>query len=282
VIIPGMESTNPLFTGARGRATCIRDLLPRGAEAPPPTAAGHWDPAALAFHRSSRRPGFQRRSPSDAPAIEPRQASEAVPLPSVPIERAAGLADALEARRSRRRWSNEPLPIDTLGRLLWSSARNRDAEPGHVSRPYPSGGAAYSLEVYPVLGPAAVETLAAGVYRYLPDEHALESVATESADTAAVLEAAGASAGTSAPPIALVITSRYARQAEPYGTLAYSLMLKEVGGLFQTLYLVGESLDLACCALGCGTPTALFARLTGKSDLDEPVVGEFMLGRRLI
>ena len=31
VIIPGLETTNPLFTGARARATCIRDLLPRSA-----------------------------------------------------------------------------------------------------------------------------------------------------------------------------------------------------------------------------------------------------------
>ncbi|MFC4006941.1 YcaO-like family protein [Nonomuraea purpurea] len=30
-IIPGSETTNPLCTGARGRATCIRDLLPRAA-----------------------------------------------------------------------------------------------------------------------------------------------------------------------------------------------------------------------------------------------------------
>lgn len=277
VIIPGMESTNPLFTGARGRATCIRDLLPRGADAPATAVAGHWDPAALAFHRSSRRPGFRRGRPSDAPAIEPRRAPDAVRLPSVSIERAASLADALEARRSRRTWSKEPLPLDTLGRLLWSSARNRDVESDSVSRPYPSGGAAYSLELYPVLGPATVETLAAGIYRYLPDEHALELVVAENADTTAVLEAAGASAGTTAP-IALVITSRYARQAEPYGTLAYSLVLKEVGGLFQTLYLVSESLGLACCALGSGTPTGLFARLTGTSELDEPVVGEFILG----
>ena len=51
----------------------------------------------------------------------------------------------------------------------------------------------------------------------------------------------------------LVVTSRYARQAEPYGTLAYGLVLKEVGGLFQTLYLVGEYLELAPCALGGGT-----------------------------
>ena len=31
VIIPGVETTNPLFTGARGRASVIRDLLPRSA-----------------------------------------------------------------------------------------------------------------------------------------------------------------------------------------------------------------------------------------------------------
>ncbi len=278
VMIPGMESTNPLFTGERGRATCIRDLLPRGVEAPAPAPAAHWDPAALAFHRSSRRLGFQRRSQSDVPAVAPRRAADSIPLPSVPVERGVGLAEALEARCSRRMWSDEPLPLETLGRLLWSSARNRDAEPGQVSRPYPSGGAAYSLELYPVLGPAAVETLAAGIYRYLPDEHALEMVTTDDAGTATILEAAGASAGTTAPPIALVITSRYARQAEPYGTLAYGLVLKEVGGLFQTLYLVGESLGLACCALGGGTPTGLFARLTGTSDLDDPVVGELMLG----
>jgi ribosomal protein S12 methylthiotransferase accessory factor len=30
VVIPGLESTNPLFTGVRARATCVRDLLPRG------------------------------------------------------------------------------------------------------------------------------------------------------------------------------------------------------------------------------------------------------------
>lgn len=31
VIIPGLETTNPLFTGERARATSIRDLLPRRA-----------------------------------------------------------------------------------------------------------------------------------------------------------------------------------------------------------------------------------------------------------
>ena len=32
VIIPGLETTNPIFTGERARATSIRDMLPRAAE----------------------------------------------------------------------------------------------------------------------------------------------------------------------------------------------------------------------------------------------------------
>jgi hypothetical protein len=42
--------------------------------------------------------------------------------------------------------------------------------------------------------------------------------------------------------VVVVVTSRFARQSERYGDLAYSLVLKEVGGLFQTLYLVAEYL----------------------------------------
>ena len=33
VIIPGVETTNPLCTGPQGRATCVRDLLPRSQRA---------------------------------------------------------------------------------------------------------------------------------------------------------------------------------------------------------------------------------------------------------
>jgi oxazoline/thiazoline dehydrogenase len=78
----------------------------------------------------------------------------------------------------------------------------------------------------------------------------------------------------------VVVTSRFARQSETYGDLAYSLVLKEVGALLQTLYLVAEDLGLAVCALGGRSPGDLLARLCGTTELDEPVVGEVMLGPR--
>jgi SagB-type dehydrogenase family enzyme len=251
------------------------------AGAPEAAAVQHWDREALALHASSRDPSWRKTPGHTTPAVAPRRSNVIVPLVRGGAP-ASDLATLLDARRSRRVWGGVPIPFQTFSDLLWLSARNRDdgRHRGHASRPYPSGGAAYSLELYPVLGEDAVETLTAGVYRYLPDAHALEVVSPFSADFRPFLLAAGRAANTTPPPVAIVITSRYARQSEEYSRLAYSLVLKEVGGLFQTLYLVAESLGLAACALGGGTPPGLLAELCGTTELEEPVVGEFAVGTR--
>lgn len=279
-------------------AARIDDLIRAGILAPASereaAAAHHWDPSALAYHRRSRRPGFQKAPAGATPAVAARSPAKSIPLAHPLVRGAASagaasagrdLASVLEARRSFRAWPAVPIPFETFSGLLWLGARNRERpegapDDGHVSRPYPSGGAAYSLELYPVLAPDAVEALDAGVYRYLPDAHGLEPLSAERAHVLPFLEAAGRSAGGAPPPIVLVITSRFARQGEPYGDLAYSLVLKEVGCLFQTLYLVSEHLGLGACALGGGAPAGRLARLRGTTELAEPVVGELMLGPR--
>ncbi|HYC62137.1 MAG TPA: SagB family peptide dehydrogenase [Thermoanaerobaculia bacterium] len=238
-------------------------------------AAHHWDRAALALHASSRDPSWRKTPGHKTPAIAPRRSTETIALAKASAHRGADLATLLDTRRSRREWANAPIAFQAFSDLFWLSARNRGR-----SRAYPSGGAAYSLELYPVVADDAVETLARGVYRYLPDAHALELVSAFSADSDPFLIAAGRAAGTTPPPMAIIITSRYARQSEEYTRLAYSLVLKEVGCLFQTLYLAAESLGLAACALGGGTPRRLLAELCGMSELEEPIVGEFALGAR--
>jgi SagB-type dehydrogenase family enzyme len=248
---------------------------------PEPAAVQHWDREALALHASSRDAKWRKTPGHTTLAVAPRRSGVLVPLARGGAP-AGNLATLLDARRSRRAWGGVPIGFQAFSELLWLSARNRDEgrHQGHVSRPYPSGGAAYSLELYPVLGEDAVDTATAGVYRYLPDVHALEVVSPFSADFRPFLVAAGRAANTTPPPVAILITSRYARQSEEYGRLAYTLVLKEVGGLFQTLYLVAESLGLAACALGGGTPAGLLAELCGTTELEEPVVGEFAIGAR--
>jgi len=269
-------------------ANRIEDLIRAGILAPASeceaAAVHHWEASALAYHRRSRQ--WEGRSIAvQAAAIAPQGSAGWIPLVRGAVDGGRELTSVLEARRSVRAWSTVPIAFETFSRLLWLSARNRDRSDGggdraHVSRPYPSGGAAYSLEIYPVIASDAVAALGTGVYRYLPASHGLEIVSERSADVSSFLDAAGRSAGAGTPPIVLLITSRFARQGELYGSLAYSLVLKEVGCLFQTLYLVAEDLGLGACALGGGTPFGRLARLRATSELAEPVVGEFLMGPR--
>jgi SagB-type dehydrogenase family enzyme len=61
--------------------------------------------------------------------------------------------------------------------------------------------------------------------------------------------------------------------------MAYALVLKHVGVLCQTMYLVATAMGLAPCALGTGD-SDLFAYATGLDYVAESSVGEFALGSR--
>jgi SagB-type dehydrogenase family enzyme len=239
-----------------------------------------WEPSALAFHRRTRDPAIPGHPVRTTGAIAPSATATTLALERPRSLPSRPFADVLERRRSSRSPSGRAITCETLSALLWMSARNRRstaAEPDVVDRPYPSGGAAYSLDIHLVLADGAVRSVPAGLYRYLPDTHRLESCPVPATDLRRFEAAACASTGSDRAPVVLVMTSRLLRQAEAYGELAYSLILKEVGGLFQTLYLVAEALDLGACAIGAGTPEALLARSRGIEVLAEPIVGEFLV-----
>lgn len=273
-----------LSSGSQDLAALIGEWIAAAilvdADSPELAAVHHWDRDSLALHASSRYSKW-RKTPVEAttPAVAPRRSEKTIPLATGPTSGGGDLAALLGARRSRRVWAKVPIGFQAFSDLFWMSARNRPPKyEGHVSRAYPSGGSAYSLELYPIVAEDAVDTLPPGLYRYLPESHALEAVSPLDAECRRILVAAGHTAATTPPPVAIIITSRYARQSEQYGRLAYTLVLKEVGGLFQTLYLAAESLGLAACALGRGTPAGLLAALCGTTEIEEPVVGEFAIG----
>jgi SagB-type dehydrogenase family enzyme len=63
--------------------------------------------------------------------------------------------------------------------------------------------------------------------------------------------------------------------------ISYSALLKNVGVLYQTMYLVATAMNLAPCALGAGD-SDLFARAVGLDYYAETSVGEFLLGSKRI
>ena len=79
-----------------------------------------------------------------------------------------------------------------------------------------------------------------------------------------------------APDLLITLTARFQRVAWKYQSLAYALILKNVGVVYQQMYLVATALGLAPCALGTGD-TQVFARASGLAYAKESSVGEFAL-----
>jgi SagB-type dehydrogenase family enzyme len=227
------------------------------------------------------------------PAVRPRWPGTAIELrmlPAAPSEALSPLAKALQERHSTRSFDDlRPITLAELARFLDTTARvlsrweSRvdigDAGPmvAYTVRPYPSAGAGYELELY--LAVDRCDGLARGFYHYDAGGHALVPIDTRAHELQAMLTGAGyAMDAPAAPQILITIAARFGRVSWKYSALAYALILKDVGVLTQTLYLMATDMGLGGCAIG-SINIDLFARMTGIEFHVEGPVGQFALGR---
>ncbi len=286
------------------RTRLFADLQRAGLVVPGPQEEDHdlrlaqWAPHELWFHRRSRMHGRSytahgygrtqwargrfdplpaRREPHPGPTIE-------LPRPDLARRRNDDptLTATLEDRRSTREHDDgQPITSDQLGELLYRCFRLRGSREvdgvEYASRPYPSGGAAYELELYPVVRLAS--GLDPGMYHYDPDNHQVQLVCEPGPQTRRLMAQAGRAtlAPENSPQVLILISARFGRVMWTYEQMPYSLILKHVGVLYQTMYLVATAMGLAACGLG-GGDAAGFNEATGVDYLTESVVGEFLLG----
>lgn len=190
----------------------------------------------------------------------------------------------LEHRSSIREYAADPITDRQLGEFLYRTARIKELIKSDLQdvskRPYPGGGAIYELELY--VNVHACENIPPGLYHYCPQNHRLEQICGPNEDTDALLRDAMRSTGQEGTPQVLItIAARFQRLSWKYASMAYNVILKNVGGLYQTMYLVGTAMDLAPCALG-GGDSDLFARAAGLDYYAETSVGEFLLGSKRV
>ncbi|QDU94142.1 SagB family peptide dehydrogenase [Lignipirellula cremea] len=264
----------------------------------------YWEYHDLQFHVSSRagRHGqyhggtysFIDKAPAP-PAVAPVPEGAVLTPLAVPdlakkIESGPSLTNVIEKRKSIRNYDSQPLTAEQLGEFLYRVARVKEQYaydvdlPGQTvkvqcaSRPYPSAGALYELEFYPVV--ARCEGLEKGLYRYLPGQHQL-AMLPQGGEMVDRLLMSGSSAG-GVPleeiQVLIVLSARFPRMMWKYSGMAYAAILKNVGVAYQTMYLVATDMGLAPCGLGDGDPDG-FALATGCDYYQESSVGEFLLGR---
>jgi len=226
------------------------------------------------------------------PSIRPSWPGTAIDLqPLLPAPKRRSAAKLFRDRHSVRDHDGRtPITLaelsvflDGTARVLsrWESPLDPDSGDGPVleytSRPYPSAGSAYELELY--LTVAHCDGLARGFYHYDAGTHALTAIAAKPERLEAMLDAAQFAMDAAAQPqILITIATRFPRLSWKYSAIAYALTLKDVGGLLQTLYLMAADMGLGGCAVGT-TNIDLFEKVTGIPFHIEGPVGQFTLGR---
>ncbi len=255
-----------------------------------------WSLHDLLFHARSRR--GRHAQPSGAttpfrgqvaplPALKPRMSDQILALHRPKLDQLERkdppFTRVLEERRSIRDYKGRVLTSRMVGEFLYRACRVKEhygsEEYEFTRRPYPGAGAGYELEVY--LASHRCDGLEPGLYHYAPEAHELHRLPAQAGEVDWLLQEARQSAGLSqSPPMLIILSARFSRLFWRYESIAYALLLKDVGVLLQTMYLVATAMGLAPCALGSGD-SDVFARAAGLDYPAETSVGEFLLGGAL-
>lgn len=205
------------------------------------------------------------------------------------------LSEVLRARRSRRTHTREPLDKQELGTLLGTAlgvtaARSiapEDNPFGTVEkqfRAYASGGGLYPIECYLAIG-HGTEQVPAGLYYYVPEEHALRVLATPEEDASylssiddcfATPESVFDHTTTAAT---LFFTGAFQRTTAKYGPRGYRFVLQELGHAAQNVLIVAEAMELAAVPIASFYDRVVNG-LLGVDGVNEAVVGSISIGHR--
>ncbi len=227
------------------------------------------------------------------PAVRPHLPGKKIdldPVSATTAEANSPYVKLISERHSTRDFDDQqPITLAELAHFLkrtarvqshWTSKLDLDGNGPDVAfttRPYPGAGSAYELELY--LAVANCEGLERGFYHYDADRHALVPIAAGAQELELWFQGAEYAMDVAAPPqILITIAARFNRISWKYSSIAYALILKDVGVLTEMLYMMATDMGLGGCAIGTSN-IDLFAKMTGIDFHIEGPVGQFALGR---
>jgi len=172
--------------------------------------------------------------------------AEAIKLPAPATKGTVSVEEALQNRRSTRKFANRSLELAQISQLLWAADGITDPQ---GKRTAPSGRAAYPMDLYLVAGERGVTGLAPGLYHYKVADHALEPVA-QGEFRPAVAKACNSQDWMTEAPVILVISGDYKRSEVKNGEKAPLFTHIEAGLIAQNIFLQVEALGLGAGIAG--------------------------------
>jgi len=180
-------------------------------------------------------------------------AAALVKLPPPALKGSVSLEEALKNRRTVRSFAARSLDLPQVSQLLWATQGITDPR---GLRTAPSAGATYPLEIYLVVGDRGVTGLAPGLYRYRPQDHALELTLKEDL-RAQVARACLSQSWMVGAPVMVVFAAEFRRCTARYGERGVMYTHMEVGHAGENLFLQAEALGLSAGIVGAFTDQAL-------------------------
>ena len=155
---------------------------------------------------------------------------------------------AISRRESVRQYRAEPLALEALSALLWATQGVRQIISSESAlRTVPSAGARHALETY--LAIHRVETLPAGLYRYLPFDGQLAQLSMDARIGRKAAQACFGQGFIAAAAVTFFWTAIPARMEWRYDLAAHKVIAIDAGHVCQNLYLACEAIGAGTCAV---------------------------------
>jgi len=163
---------------------------------------------------------------------------ETIKLPKPCLKGMLSLEEAIQKRRSVRKYSEKKLTLNEISQLCWA-CQGITSRQGF--RAAPSAGAIYPLKLYVLTND--------GVYHYNPESHALTKISDKD-KKAALAQACFGQRFVQEAPINLVICAVYDKITPRYGQRGIRYADIEVGHAAQNVHLEAVALGLSSVPVG--------------------------------
>lgn len=203
---------------------------------------------------------------------------ESIELPNTePSLSSEKLTKLLSGRRSVREYLESKITLEQLSYLLRNSfgINNNYEDLDDSRRTYPSAGARYPTEVYPVI--LNGEDIAKGIYHYNVKENVLEKL-KEGDFTEKIKDLILMDIDIEDASMVLLITSVLRRSIAKYGERGYRYSLIETGHVGQNIYLTSSAMNLGTVAIG-GFEDEVVNKLLELENSNEEPTYMFVIGK---
>jgi len=167
------------------------------------------------------------------------------------------LVEAINKRKSQRKFTDESLTLEELSYLLWTTQGIHEVRSSGVNslRTVPSGGARHPFETYLIV--FRVEGLEQGLYRYSAVENKLIHIPTMTISPDDVAKGCQNQGFVGKAAVVFVWSTIPYRCEWRYGPLAAKMIAQDSGHVCQNLYLAATSIGAGTCALGAYDQNAI-------------------------